>query len=457
MKTHLLLITGIAFLLGACTTGTMVSSSKGYDDVYFTPGDNPPSSVVNPSPRRDINEASVASKNNQDRAARVVDEYFNQDQSNSGQDRSNTYSYRNENENSYRNENSNVPDSLYQGDENEDMEIEDDGSEELSYSTRIRTFYDPYMYDPFWDSYYGWNMGWGYGGWYAGWNSPWYYGGWYDPWYAYGWGYPYWGGYYGGYYGNYWGGHHGHWNNWYGGDHYFGKQNFAGNYGRRSNAVSYGSNYSVRSSTIRGNNSGNSAFTGRRSSAVAPNYSARQSGNRYTVDPNVSTRSARISQPRNNETLLNLRRSGTRQGYTPSTRSAQTGQDNSQRYTPTYSRPRANTQATYNNGARDYGRQPQYRSSESSRYAKPGSYSSAPSRYSGNSNTGATYQRRSATINSQSNSSERTYSSPAYSAPSRSSESYSSPSRGSYSGGSYSGGGGSNSGGGGGSFSGRRR
>jgi hypothetical protein len=460
MKTYLKVLTGIALLLSACSTGSKVTSG-GYDDVYFTPGDNPPPVVSNSSSYRPERQQqpSIRSEKNQEKAASIVDEYFDRDQSNKK-------GYYLNDENS-----ASSADTLYEGeDENLRSDMEDDDSGELSYSTRLRTFYDPYMYDPFWDSY-GWNSGWSigfggfYGGWYGGYN-PWYTG-WYDPWYAYSWGYyPYYSRYpYYGYYGGFGGG--GHWDGWHGnrGDRFYGRQNMAGRLGRSSNAVAYGSGAVVRSGAFGGSN----AITYRRGVNTNSGYAGtRQSGTRYTVDPNLSTRSARMNPQsgRSAETLMNLRRGQTTPQYS-TTRPSTSSQDNAQRYTPTYTRPRTNTQATYNSGTREFNRESYNRSSgAATRYAKPNSYSSAPSRSEyGNSGN---YQRRSAAVGSE----RGTYSAPSYSAPSRSSYSggggnYSAPSRSSFSGGSsgsFSGGGGSYSGGsssgsfsGGGGGGGRRR
>ena len=214
---------------------------------------------------------------------------------------------------------------------------------------------------------------------------------------------------------------------------------------------------------------------GRQSSGAT---STRQAGTRYTVDPNV-TRSARTGQSgstRSTETLNNYRRSQSSGGISQQRLNApgQNGQTtrqsssngNSQNYTPTYSRPRTNTQATYNSGTtRQYSR-PQSSgsavSSDGNRYSRPATQSSSGSvnSNSGRSSSSSSYQRGSSS--SSSASPARSSSSNSYSAPSRSSssESYSAPSRssssGSSSGGSYSGGGsssgsGSSSGGGGGS------
>ena len=48
MKTNVKLLSAIALIASACTTGSMVTSSGYTDDIYYSPGDNPPV-VVNSS------------------------------------------------------------------------------------------------------------------------------------------------------------------------------------------------------------------------------------------------------------------------------------------------------------------------------------------------------------------------------------------------------------------------
>jgi len=207
MKTNVKLLSAIVLLASACTTGSMVTSSSYTDDVYFKPGDNPPV-VASASPTSSIRQVKKPTVNlNSDvkkgEAAKIVDNY--QLEQKSGKPQSDNYVYNNNS------------DTTYESDEEAKYLIDNyDDPEEISYTTRIRTFYNPYAYDPYWDSYYspGWGFNWniGFGGWgggfYSGLYNPFYYGGWNSPWNYYGYGgYSPWGGYYGGgyYTGGFWG------------------------------------------------------------------------------------------------------------------------------------------------------------------------------------------------------------------------------------------------------------
>jgi len=470
MKTNVKLLSAIALIASACTTGSMVRSSSYSDDVYFTPGDNPPV-VVNTLPpnKQQVTRPGITTESRQQEAGKIVDNYNLEKKD--GNLESDNYVYNDETSES---------DTTYESDEEAKFLINNyDDPEEISYTTRIRTFYNPYCYDPYWDSYYtpGWGFNWnmGFGGWgggfYSGWNNPFYYGGFYDPFYSYGYGgfYPY-GGYYGGYYGGgYWGGYYGggygggHWGGYTDNrDRFYGRQNYTGS--GRSNAVRYSGSRgtALGSSTINTGGRGQLGTSGttRRSADVLNGGgtrqqagtagSTRQAGTRYTVDPNV-TRSGNLSGQsgtRSAETLTNLRRGqsanyqrGGINATNPTTRQSSSG--SSQNYTPTYSRPRTNTQATYNSGTtRQYAR-PQSSGNSGSNvsrsYSRPQGSGSAGT--VGRSSAGSSYQRGSSS-SSGSN---------AQSAPTRSSssQSYSAPSR-SSSGSSYSGGGsssGSSSGG----------
>ncbi len=482
MKTNIRLLSAILLLASACTTGSMVTSGNYSDDVYFTPGDHPPVIASNPSSNQQpAKRATTISGLRQEEAGKIVDNYLSDKKE--GNLKSDNYSL---------NVDPADADTINESDDEARYLIDNyNDGDEIDYTTRIRTFYNPYVYDPYWDSYYspglGFNWGFGFGGFYGGLYSNWYnpyFGGWYDPWYSYGgWGgyYPYWGGYYGG---GYWGGSY--WGGGYGGgfdshrDRYYGMQNHTGRGG--SNAVRYsgyggGASGSASMGIFSGNrrmsgNAGNGSSRtsnatinggitsgGRQASGATGPVTTRQAGTRYTVDPN-STRSATIGtstmsgSARSTETITNLRRgqtsginSGTvKQGVTTGT---------SQRYTPSYSRPRTNIQSTYNSGTtRQYAR-PQssgYSGNSSSRYSRPQGSSST----SGNTSVGSSYQRGSSR-------SSTTYSGPtgttsrssgvvsgSSSRSSSSGSSYSAPARSSYSGG---GGGSSFSGGGGGSSS----
>ena len=201
MKTNVKLLSVIALLASACTTGSMVTSGSYSDDAYYTPGDHPPvitsTTTSREQPKRN---STTISGIRQEEAGKIVDNYFSDKKE--GNSQSETYSLNGEQANS---------DSTYVADEEaQDFISSYDEPEDVDYTTRIRTFYDPYAYDPYWDSSYypGFGFGWGlgFGGLYSGFGFG--YGGYYG-----GWGYPYmgWGGYYGGYWGNGYGGHGGGW------------------------------------------------------------------------------------------------------------------------------------------------------------------------------------------------------------------------------------------------------
>ena len=448
MKTNVKLLSVIALLASACTTGSMVTSGGYSDDAYFTPGDHPPViTSTAPSHEQTLKHSTTISGIRQEDAGKIVDNYFSDKQGGTSQSDATTLG----------NESSNAEETFQSDDEAQDLIENYDAPEDIDYTTRIRTFYDPYAYDPYWDSYYspGFGFGWGlgFGGLYGGFG----FGGFYNPWYG-GWGYPYWGwgGYYGGYYGGGWGGYHhggGYHNGGYYQNRYFGRQNSNGrggssalgysSSGRGSVSSSFSGRHSISSALV-----GSSRMTSRNSNVInsgAVSGTTRQAGTRFTVNPNV-TKSANVNVrgqvgTTNAQTLTNLRRNQVVGQNSQVVRPGATT-TGSTRYTPTYSRPRTNIQSTYNNGAaRQYSRPQSYSGSTGTgRAAVSGSYqsgssraprviSSAPSRSSGQSGV------------------SRSSSSGSYSAPSRSSSAGSSGGGGS--GRSFSGGGNSGGGGGG--------
>ena len=196
MKSRLTIAGVLALFLGACTTGSYVSSSY-TDDIYFTPGDVPPpvSIMEEPSvqPAEKSGNALIISQIERNDDESTMNNYifdgtekdadvlrYNMDQMEL-QD-SDTTVYYNDDEMKY------VINNYYDG-------------EELDYAYRIRRFHRPYFYDPFyWDSWayydpfyydpfyysYGpswslsWNWGWGWG-FNSWWYSPWSY---YSPYYS---------------------------------------------------------------------------------------------------------------------------------------------------------------------------------------------------------------------------------------------------------------------------------
>ena len=404
MKTDVRLLAVIALLVSACTTGSMVTTRSYSDDAYYSPGDHPPVVANSVTPNQQQQRPSqTASGLQQDDAAKVVDNYFS--------DKKEVYP------NSGMNNMPDNPDTTYEADfEAKNLISNYDEPEDVDYTTRIRTFYDPYVYDPYWDSFYspGFGFGWGlgFGGFYGGFGYGFggYYGGFYNPYFGWGLYNPFWGGSYRGYGLGYGGGYYGH-------GSYYGRRNYAGRMG--SNAVGLSGTRSGLSSRVSGINS-----TGRTASGTSVNgvtksasvNSLRQTGTRYTSGQNV-TKSAGLN-------ATNLRRTTVRNAVTSS----------AQRYTPTYSRPRTNIQSTYNSGtARQYSR-PQS-SGTATRSSLINSYQRGSSR-----SVGSVSNLKSGTVRSSGSSAR------SYSAPSRSS-----------SGGNGGGGGGRSFSGGGGGGGGHRR
>ena len=477
MKTNVKLLIALSMMATACTTGIKVTSGGYSDDLYYTPGDaTPAASKPAPAPetRKPQPKSTVVMQVEENEQGKVVNNYVVPKGS------------RKDNNAYYFDDQPTASDTTLEYKDNKEQVTVNNyyEGEEMSYTTRIRTVYNPYFYDPYWDPfwspYYGslYSYGWGMGGFYPGWGM-----GYYDPWNPYfGFGYGFglgfgWGGFYpgwgwgGGYYGGYEFGHNG--------NRYAGIQNNTGRRGQ-SNAVRYnlntnkngllsgssavnriGRNQTSSTRSSIGNPVSGSA-AGTRQTASGTNAAAtRLSGNQRINGALQSQANTNLQQNRASRgaTVANLRRSTTNiQGSVlnnASSNSPRTATSGS--YTPTYNRPRTNTAPSYNNGAtRQYGT-PQTNSS-TIRYARPqGSVSGSVRTQSSG------YQRGS--VNSSTRSSG-VYSSPAGSSSSRSvqssaTRSYSAPSfSGGTSGGSVSGGGnsgGGNSGGGGSRSSGRTR
>jgi hypothetical protein len=503
MKPNVKLLIAVAFLATACTTGSKVTSGGYSDDLYFTPGD------AMPAVRETVKEvkqpqkkSTIAMQVEENEQGKIVDSYIVPKSS-----RKDKNAYYFDDQPAYSDTVLEYKDNKEQVTINNYFE-----GEEMDYSTRIRTFYNPYFYDPFWDPfwspYYGSPFGWGigmhgfYGGSYGG-----YYGGWYDPWYSgFGYGYGGYGGYgygYGGYGGYGWGG--GYYPGWgwtsggyyadYGGgmnnrDYFYGRQNHTGKRGE-SNAVRYGMNTksgslqgsagfngqvlgrnpNTSSTRLSGVNTNNGAVSGARTiSGGSGATGTRNSGIREAtvLQQNQGSNTMQGTRVNRGATISNLRRSGTNniQSNGPVnpgniTRSASAGRD----YTPTYNRPRMNTQPSYNTGSTRQYSTPQSNSggTQSTRYARPQSTGSTFSGAVRNQQSNS-YQRGSSSNSptrsavSPGNSSGRS-SSPAYSSPSPSTRTYSAPSSSSFNGGSSGGSVGGSSGGGrsGGGGSGRNR
>ncbi|MCE1198611.1 MAG: hypothetical protein LWW85_06545 [Marinilabiliales bacterium] len=477
MKTQVKLIVAIATMVTACTPGAKITSGGYSDDLYYTPGDarpvaaKPVEEVKKPLPK-----SMIAMQVEENEQGKVVNNYIVPKGS------------RKDNNVYYFDDQPQAADTAFvYKDGKEQVTINNyyEG-EEMNYTSRIRNFYDPYFYDPYWDPYWssgwglGWNygLGWGYNSWYPGWNWGF---GFYSPYWAWN-NYWTWGpGYYypGYYYGNYWGWNSGWgWNDsyWASGNHRTGKQNYTGRSGG-SSAVNYGMNNNkngmIGGSGMNMGRVSGSSFNrlpsvnqnGAVNASTRPAYTGgagatgtRLQGTREnnTVNQAIQGGTSNGAGNRLNrgETLSNLRRpSGLSNGNNNS--SVQQGRvsrpsanSSNGEYTPVYSRPRMNTQPTYNSGNNRQYSSPQGNGSEyqSNRYSRPA--------YSGNnSNSGTrtqsttTYQRgsvNSSYSNTPTRSVQQSSSGRSYSTGSTESRSYSSPTP-SYSGGSRSsfGGGGS--------------
>jgi hypothetical protein len=464
MKTSVNLLLAIALLATACTTGSKVTSGGYTDDVYFTPGDARP---VAPRPVKEAKKpvaqkkSVVAMQVEENEQGKVVNNYIVPKTS------------RKDNNAYYFDEQPAYADTVmeYKNDKEEITINNYFQGEEMDYSSRIRAFYNPYFYNPFWDPFwdpyygsfygsYGFGRSWGWGGFGWGGYSPYMgWGGYYDPWYSgFGWGgyggyggYGGWGGYYSGYG---WGGGYGYYagyggGKWNDGNHYRGKQNYTGG-GGGSNAVRYGMNTN-KNGSLGGSLSGQSGFRNLSGSTRYPaggGVNATVSGARVGVTGSGAT-STRLSGTRDNtgatvlpqnqtnntqsfrvgrgETVTNLRRSNNNpvQGSGAAVQSGTYSRPatSGSGYTPTYSRPRMNTQSSYNSGStRQYSPQSTNSSSQSGRYSRPQSSGSSTVRTQSSSGS---YQRGSVT-STPNVSSGRSNSSGGSYAPTRSGESNSS-------------------------------
>ena len=461
MKTNVKLLIAVAMMATACTTGLKVTSGGYTDDLYYTPGDAQPA-ATKPAPAPEAKKpqpkSTVVMQVEENEQGKVVNNYVVPKGS------------RKDNNAYYFDDQPSASDTTLEYKDNKEQVTVNNyyEGEEMSYSTRIRTFYNPYFYDPFWDPfwspYYGslYSYGWGMGGFYPGWGM-----GFYDPWnpyFGFGFGYGFglgfgWGGFYpgfgwgGGYYGGYQYGHNG--------NYYAGIQNNTGRRGQ-SNAVRYNLNTNkigLLSGTSALNRVGRNQASSTRLSIAGP-VSGSTSGTRQAANGtnaaatrlsgtqrmNGAVQSQMATNPQQSRanrgaTVANLRRSGNniQSGALNSSSPRSAASSN---YTPTYNRPRMNTSPSYNNGAtRQYGT-PQTNSS-TYRYARPqGSVSGSVRTQSSG------YQRGSV---SSSTRSSGVFSSPAGTSSGRSvqssaTRSYSAPSySGGNSGGSVGGGGGGGS------------
>ncbi|WP_036984612.1 hypothetical protein [Prolixibacter bellariivorans] len=130
---------------GGCSTGSMVTS--GYvDDIYYSPGDTPPPVVAHTSvsqPKQTTPQREQVVSNIKESAnGKTVDNYVLKDGS------SNSYGNIDE---YYYNDQPDYADTTYYNDDDSVKYVINnyyEPSDNMSYSSRIRRFHDPYFYDP---------------------------------------------------------------------------------------------------------------------------------------------------------------------------------------------------------------------------------------------------------------------------------------------------------------------
>lgn len=503
MKTKLLIIAVIATLVSACTTGTHMARTYD-DDIYFSPGDVPPVTMVADQGAAKADKSYAGNK-------RIV---ISQKEKNAdGSSTLNNYIYqpgdtaKKSDYQSYDMDHQKLAESdttVYYNDDSVKYVINnyyDDNEDDLGFAYRINRFHNPYFYDPFfyddwnygfYSPYYSGYYGWGYDPWFSGgWGYPYgYYGGYYSPW-AFGLGFGgYWGGGFGGYYDGYYGGYYGYNGGYY--NNHVNRDNVR--YGRSSdfsNYVGRTSDRNTNGTAIGGVSRSRSELPGNSSDTRLPNGINTQSQNGRsirTMNPtgnnNVVTKNGtivndrRVSGTSDNQFQRGNARSAAvrpssstsgsfRRSYEPSATGRTYEQSRvvrqGQNYTPSYNKPRIVNQSNYNSnsytrprtssgGDYERGAIKSANTSSGQGYSAPRSSSSMRQTYrSSSSYSPGSSSSSGRSYSSDYNSSGSGYSSPRsdYSSPS-SGSSYSAPSRSSSSGGGgYSGGssGGGSSGG----------
>ena len=465
MKTKLIIISVVAIMVSACTTGTRLT--KAYeDDIYFSPADVPPVAVTT-----EQSKAYARSGNNDTKDKKIVMSQI--DRNGDGSATVNNYIYQQDKNNSnsdyqrYNMNNQELTDSdttrYYNDDDVKTVINNYYDSDDVDYSYRIRRFHNPYYFGSFYDDWYydgyyspwysgyygyglGWNYGWGYNSWYS-WDYPYSYG-YYSP-FAFGIGLWGWGGYYGGgYYNHNWG--------WGGGGGYYNNRDVAR---RRDTNLSLpgGSGRNYNNSSVSG------ISAGRRPNSVVGRADGLKDATLVNDRRGSTSANGRRSNAPGREISTQMQQNAAsgsiRRSYEPSTTGRTYNQTGvvRQNYTPSYNKPRIVNQSNYNSNnysrtrtSATYDRSAVRGSSSGNQYTEPRSsssmrqtYRSSSSYSNGSSSSG---YNRSSSPSGYSRSSSNYSSSPSYSAPSRSSSGSSSSGSG-YSGGSS----GGSSGGGGGS------
>ncbi|MFW5756523.1 MAG: hypothetical protein ACOCWK_07960, partial [Tangfeifania sp.] len=156
MKSRLTILAVIALFLGACTTGSYVSSTY-TDDIYFNPGDVPPPITVEEEEEMVAEEASPEEKSGRRMIISDIDENEEGSQTMNNyifdgtEEDADAFTYGVDQADMYQTDTS-----VYYNDDEVKYVINNyyDG-DPIDYAYRIRRFHRPHFYDPFyWDSWY---------------------------------------------------------------------------------------------------------------------------------------------------------------------------------------------------------------------------------------------------------------------------------------------------------------
>lgn len=480
MKPNLIILTLIALFATSC--GTSIQLSGRYvDDLYYWPGDTPPEAVAEEQPvigltdKKSNNDMLIISEVGEDENGnKTLDNYIYADKEPEWY--SDVQAQNIQNIDSISQDTITLP----SGDE-ETYVINNnylDDNEYYSYSDRIRSFQDPYYYDPYWGSSIYMGFGYPYYRGYLGWNSwgwnSWYY----DPFY-YSWGYSpfyndyYWGGGYYGWYSPYNYYHYGN-NHLYDNDRPGRDEDYASNRRSRNPNAIYSSGGVGTTSSGRGESVGNELASSNKSGSTLNRRTVENDGTSTQKSVSTTTSqerstSAVLSEKRRNSANVGSNPSVNTRSYATSGSGANSSTTSGQNYdrrtnttttsstnstlnrsnsTPSYNKPRTNTRASYNTNRTSTSEQTKYSTTSSdantrtrssgattkSTYQIPSS--SSTTRSYGSSSLGTV--KRSSSSSGSSSTPTRSYSTGSSSSSSRSYSSGSSTSSRSYSSGSSS-------------------
>ncbi|MEX2595766.1 MAG: hypothetical protein WEC59_02465 [Salibacteraceae bacterium] len=303
----------VIFILSSCSNQRYVSSET--DDIYFTPEERYAEVNNEFNQVKEVNGSEYSSEADYQPSG-SDDSYFVKGKASPKNDvnpnASNAYATNNQNESqeeyfpeSEPSNNGGTVNNFYGSTNYYESDVYDD-----SYATRIRRFsnvnvgmgygyYDPFFVDPFWN--YGWSY-WNpypYGGWNVGWNS---WGGW-NVGFGYGYGYGWnrfnrWG-YGGGYWGNCW--------NCFGYNPYWGNNSYWNGY---NNGYWNGYSDGIWSSSDNNINNSRGIYNGRRDLATSRGFG---NGSRnVNTSPNEQMRSSKLVESSNTSSVGITDRTGSK-------------------------------------------------------------------------------------------------------------------------------------------------